>query len=218
MAYVSPPSRPGATLWSIAAGPLVNVALVPVLMGLAYVDRGMGWRTQWPDLHAFLRAVAFMNISLLCFNLLPVYPLDGGQILRSLLWYPFGKARSLMIATAVGFAGGAVLVGLAVWQESVWLGIIALFLLSNCWRSFQQARELRKVERLPRRAEFACPDCHSAPPAGNYWRCQQCAQPFDPFATGAACPHCGAVHAVTFCPDCGGARPLRSWDKSIRDA
>ena len=31
VAYVDPPQRPGATLWSIAAGPLVNVALLPVL-------------------------------------------------------------------------------------------------------------------------------------------------------------------------------------------
>src|SRR6266853_2130003 len=34
VAYVDPPPRPGATLWSIAAGPLVNVALVPILTGL----------------------------------------------------------------------------------------------------------------------------------------------------------------------------------------
>src|SRR6185369_2850000 len=33
VAYVSPPPRPGATLWSIAAGPLVNVALAPILLG-----------------------------------------------------------------------------------------------------------------------------------------------------------------------------------------
>src|SRR6266496_5252369 len=32
VAYVDPPSRPGATLWSIAAGPLVNVVLFPVLL------------------------------------------------------------------------------------------------------------------------------------------------------------------------------------------
>lgn len=35
IAFVSPPPRPGATLWSIAAGPLVNLALVPVLLRLA---------------------------------------------------------------------------------------------------------------------------------------------------------------------------------------
>src|SRR5579864_5396572 len=34
VAYVDPPRRPGATLWSIAAGPLVNVALIPILSAL----------------------------------------------------------------------------------------------------------------------------------------------------------------------------------------
>src|SRR5580700_8776951 len=34
VAYVDPPPRPGATLWSIVAGPLVNVALFPILGGL----------------------------------------------------------------------------------------------------------------------------------------------------------------------------------------
>ncbi len=44
----------------------------------------------------------WINLALLVFNLFPVYPLDGGQILRSLLWYPLGQIRSLQIATAVG--------------------------------------------------------------------------------------------------------------------
>src|SRR5579871_2548884 len=35
VAYVDPPQRPGAVLWSIAAGPLVNVVLVPITVGLA---------------------------------------------------------------------------------------------------------------------------------------------------------------------------------------
>jgi Zn-dependent protease len=37
VAYVNPPQRPGATLWSIAAGPLVNVALLPIQIGRAHV-------------------------------------------------------------------------------------------------------------------------------------------------------------------------------------
>lgn len=39
VAYVSPPQRPGATLWSIAAGPLVNVALMPILYFAMMVSR-----------------------------------------------------------------------------------------------------------------------------------------------------------------------------------
>ena len=40
VAYVDPPARPGATLWSIAAGPLVNVALAP-----GFIERAAGWVT-----------------------------------------------------------------------------------------------------------------------------------------------------------------------------
>src|SRR5271165_6715876 len=43
VAYVDPPPRPGATLWSIAAGPLVNVALLPVLFLLVAQSRSQGW-------------------------------------------------------------------------------------------------------------------------------------------------------------------------------
>src|SRR3989449_2672658 len=115
VAYVSPPARPGATLWSIAAGPLVNLVLAPVLALLTILSR------QWSaDIHGFLRAVCLTNFVLLFFNLLPVYPLDGGQILRSLLWFWIGRARSLMVTALVGFVGVAGLVALAAWAKSMW--------------------------------------------------------------------------------------------------
>src|ERR1700756_944739 len=84
VAYVDPPPRPGATLWSIAAGPLVNVALLPILFAIGRLSRSVGWSETMPNFHALLRAVWFMNLSLLIFNMLPIYPLDGGQIVRSL--------------------------------------------------------------------------------------------------------------------------------------
>lgn len=57
VAYVNPPQRPGATLWSIAAGPLVNVGLLPVLFGLGMLSRWLGWAAAMPDVYALLRAV-----------------------------------------------------------------------------------------------------------------------------------------------------------------
>src|SRR5246500_2655304 len=42
VAYVDPPPRPGATLWSIAAGPLVNVALIPTLVAAGMLCRSLG--------------------------------------------------------------------------------------------------------------------------------------------------------------------------------
>jgi Zn-dependent protease len=41
-AYVDPPPRPGATLWSIAAGPLVNLVLLPVLFAVSMWGRSAG--------------------------------------------------------------------------------------------------------------------------------------------------------------------------------
>src|SRR4030088_3312990 len=75
VAFVNPPQRPGAVLWSIAAGPLVNVALVPILLGVGYVCRAAGLWDTMPDAHAFVRMVATINLALLIFNLLPIYPL-----------------------------------------------------------------------------------------------------------------------------------------------
>jgi Zn-dependent protease len=107
VAYVDPPPRPGATLWSIAAGPLVNVALAPLLFGLGYFGKSMGWWVAFPNAHALLRAIYVINAGLLIFNLLPIYPLDGGQIFRSMLWFVIGRARSLMVATVTRAGWGS---------------------------------------------------------------------------------------------------------------
>src|SRR5271166_3330493 len=119
VAYVDPPPRPGATLWSIAAGPLVNVALIPILWLAVTVSRSAGMAATAPDLFQLLQMIFLINGWLLAFNILPVYPLDGGQILRALLWFVMGRARSLMVATILGLIGVAGFIGLALWWRSV---------------------------------------------------------------------------------------------------
>src|ERR1700752_1875334 len=81
VAYVDPPPRPGATLWSIAAGPLVNVVLIPLLAVAISACLSAGVATTAPDLFRLMLWVDFINKWLLIFNILPIYPLDGGQIL-----------------------------------------------------------------------------------------------------------------------------------------
>ena len=211
VAYVAPPPRPGATLWSIAAGPLVNVALAPVL-GVAWVlCRAAGWGAAMPDAYTFIKTVFIINCVLLFFNLLPVYPLDGGQILQSLLWFVFGRARSLMVTTVIGFVGVGALILLAIWARDVWFGILCVFILLNCWGGLMQARVLARIAKLPRRGGFACPSCRQAPILGPLWRCDKCQQAFDTFETHATCPHCGALFPVTRCPECGQAYSLAAW-------
>jgi Zn-dependent protease len=211
VAYVDPPPRPGATLWSIAAGPLVNVVLLPISYILLKSGQSSGWAHAMPDLYVLVRAIFFINIGLLIFNLMPIYPLDGGQIFRSLLWFVLGRARSLMVATVVGFAGVVGLIALALWTRSVWFGAISLFMLMNCWGGLQQARALSRMAKLPRRDGFVCPTCGSAPPLGNFWMCGRCRQSFDTFQTQAVCPSCGIHSDMTQCLDCRRSHPMSEW-------
>ena len=210
-AYVNPPPRPGATLWTIAAGPLVNVVLLPILLLLGVLSTSLGWAQWMPDAHALLRAVLLIDLGLLVFNMLPIYPLDGGQILRSLLWFVLGRARSLMAATMFGFVGVAGLIALAVWLKSPWFAVISVFILMNCWTGLRQARALANFARLPGRQGFACPRCKAAPPVGNFWMCDLCRKPFDTFQTQAACPNCAKRFAITGCLDCGQRSPMTEW-------
>src|SRR5690606_24905444 len=140
IAYVAPPQRPGAVLWSIAAGPLVNVVLIPVFIALSFALGSTGVLDANRDLAVWLWTVSWINVALLVFNILPIYPLDGGQILRSLLWFAIGPRRSLLIASAIGLVGVAGLIGLALWWRSLWTGILAAFIGMNCWSAFQAAR------------------------------------------------------------------------------
>jgi Zn-dependent protease len=211
VAYVDPPPRPGASLWSIAAGPLVNVVLIPVLYVAVTMGQAAGMASAAPDLLQLLQAVSWINSRLLIFNILPIYPLDGGQILRSLLWFAMGRARSLMVATILGLVGVAGFIGLAIFEQSVWLGAIAVFMLMNCWGGLQHARALLRLAKLPRRDGFICPTCKTAPPVGEYWRCGKCGQPFDTFQNHASCPHCSTQFAQTKCLDCGRLNPMNDW-------
>ena len=211
VAYVDPPPRPGATLWSIAAGPLVNVALMPILAIAVKLTGSTLWLETGPNFGGLLPTVFWINVGLFAFNILPIYPLDGGQILRSLLWFVIGRAHSLMVATILGLVGVAGFIGLALWRGSLWYGALALFMLMNCWGGFKHAQSLLRMAKLPRRDGFSCPTCKTAPPAGAYWKCGHCGQPFDTFATGAVCPNCRFEFPSTQCLDCGRQHPLSEW-------
>ena len=141
-AFVSPPPRPGAYLWSIAAGPLVNVVLFPVFTGAIMVAGATHLKLNNPDAYRFIVALWGINTGLLVFNILPIYPLDGGQIVRGLLWIWLGRVRSLQIASVLGFVGSIALGVLAYYLRSVWIGVIALFIFGQAQLGWRQSQRL----------------------------------------------------------------------------
>jgi Zn-dependent protease len=208
LALAHSPPRPGALLWTVAAGPLVNVALIPITVGLWMLGRMAGWETTAPNVDNLLMVLAVFNVIILVFNLLPLYPLDGGQILQALLWFVVGRPASLTAVSAIGLVGGLGMIILSVFAQAWWFLFVAVFLVLASIGGFARARLLARMEHAPRRTEFVCPSCGSSPPAGEFWRCIRCLQFFDLCAPATPCPK-GDWHATRIaCLDCGSEAAL----------
>jgi Zn-dependent protease len=147
IAFVKPPPRPGALLWSIAAGPLVNVVLVPVTIVLLLVSENLLDPDKFGELRQYVFVVTSINLGLLIFNIMPVYPLDGGQMLHAILWYFMGRAKSLRIAASVGVVIGALVGVLALMAGDWWMVLIAIFVGMQAWNGLRVARVLAMYER-----------------------------------------------------------------------
>ena len=185
--------------------------LLAPTIGFWLVCRAAGCRDAAPDLYRFAAGVAWINGYLLLFNLLPVYPLDGGKILQALLWFVMGRARSLLVAAVIGLLSALGLFVFAIVERSLVWGIMGGFGLLFSLVGFQGARALRRMLEAPRRTEATCPACGSTPPRGNFWVCLRCFALFDVFAAGGNCPNCSTPLAAVVCPECGRGRPYREW-------
>lgn len=92
------PRNPFQELWIAIAGPLVNVVIaVSIFFGLAYSIVPIS------DLvGSFLTTLAWINLFLVAFNLIPAFPMDGGRVLRSILAMFMSFVKATTIAATVG--------------------------------------------------------------------------------------------------------------------
>lgn len=116
-------------LWVSLAGPLVNLVIAAGLLAWVFAQQGFVSLAQLrePTDANLAERVAFGNLLLCVFNLLPAYPMDGGRILRSFLALRKPEEEATRIAAGAG-QGLAILMGLAglLWGNFI-LVFVALF-------------------------------------------------------------------------------------------
>ncbi len=148
-----PPSPRSEFLMS-GAGPVSSVLLAGVFYGIFRVGLGSGWPEA---VNGTLGYLAFINLILAAFNLVPAFPLDGGRILRSGLWAYKGDLRwATRVSSAIGSGFGILLIVLGVFQVlagnfvgGMWWFLIGMFVQSAAKSSYRQVLVRRALEGEP---------------------------------------------------------------------
>ncbi len=137
-----------------AAGPFSSL----VMGGVFFVIYRWGTSQDWPTpVTAVTGYLAYINCVLAVFNLLPAFPLDGGRVLRSILWGLKDNLRwATRVSSGIGAAFGIGLILLGIWQViegntfgGVWMFLIGLFLRSAAQMSYQQLLVRKALEGEP---------------------------------------------------------------------
>jgi CBS domain-containing protein len=137
---------PGAELRIAAVGPLISLVLAAAAASVAAVASVAGLPRLLVASAAWL---ARINLLLAIFNLLPAAPLDGGRLLRGLLWWRTkDRLRSTVAAARMGRLLGALLVGFGFGELVVGAGIGGLWLVLLGWFLLSAARAEETNARL----------------------------------------------------------------------
>jgi Zn-dependent protease/predicted transcriptional regulator len=124
--------------WMAFVGPLTSAAIGAICLTLARV---IGNASSQPGM-AMLQWLGYINLSLAVFNLLPGYPLDGGRVLRALIWWKTGDAdRSTQLAARVGQVVALGFIAIGLFQFFNGAGIGGLWIVFIGWFLLQAARE-----------------------------------------------------------------------------
>ena len=164
----SEPPNAKAEFLMAAAGPLTSIVI-----GAFFYVLHWGAQGAWPTMAVgILWYLYWINWILAAFNLVPAFPLDGGRILRSVLWHWKGNLWSATrIASYIGSGFGVLLMAFGVYRllvgdfiGAVWWFLIGMFLRGAAQGSYQQLMVQRMLQGEPIR-RFMNTNPVAVPPA-----------------------------------------------------
>ena len=165
----SEPPSPRSEFLMAIAGPLASFLLAFLISGV----ESFAVASEWPiSVIGVCDTLAYINVVVAIFNLVPAFPLDGGRMLRAVLWHQKKDMRSATyIASRIGTGFGLVLMlmgGFAFIQGNfiggMWWVLIGIFLRSAAAASYQQLVLQDVLKGQPIR-NFMRPDPVTVPPS-----------------------------------------------------
>jgi len=155
---------PGVEFRVAVAGPLVTLAIAVLCYAGAVLLGGGGdaedavtFQTGTADeAVAVLGYLCFINVTLLLFNLIPGFPLDGGRIARAIAWWRTGdRNRATRFAARLGRGAGWLMIGVGIFLflrgdalSGIWLAFIGVFLRQAARSAQAQAEFAGRIEHL----------------------------------------------------------------------
>ena len=146
------PPSPRAEFLMAAAGPISSLLIAGVFYVIYSAGAGLGVSDP---ANGVIQYLALINLILAVFNTVPAFPLDGGRMLRSILWKIRGNLRwATRIASTVGSGFGVALILLGIFNVlfmgnfigGMWWFLIGMFLYSAARMSYQQLLTRRALE------------------------------------------------------------------------
>jgi Zn-dependent protease len=159
-------ATPSKEFWMAIAGPVVSIAIG---LGCRLAADAFGAAASVVDLRAAVAVLgwlAYINVALALFNLVPAFPLDGGRILRAALWAVMHNAdRATRIAARIGQGVAFVFIAGGIYSVltqndfgGLWIAFIGWFLLEGAQGYYVQT-EIAAALRDVRVGEVMARDC-----------------------------------------------------------
>jgi Zn-dependent protease/predicted transcriptional regulator len=210
--------------WVAIAGPIASLIIGFGCLAIAY---GLGWRRPAEprtEVTAVLVWLGYINVALAVFNMIPGFPLDGGRVLRSIVWAITKNAdKSTRIAARIGQVVAALFIFDGIWQffsgagfGGLWIAFIGWFLMDAAKASYGQS-EITAAFQGVRVSQVMSRDCVTV---NRGMSLQEFVDTYL-LTTGQRCyaveEHGHLVGLIT--PRDVGAIPREVWDKTtVRDA
>lgn len=167
------PAQPRSEFLIALAGPATNLAIsVALLPPLLLIGVLGGWDALFSTSDplaamtpaTLLSYLAFTNLAIMLFNLLPAFPFDGGRMLRAALVPGAGRDRATRVAVGLGIGFAVLFVAIGIWQRNAVLILLGVFVVVAA-RAEARAERVQSAMRRLKVGQYALWDMGGIAPS-----------------------------------------------------